>query len=638
MTSLLHPHASRYLPFNYERWGCLEPYQLYGNDSWQVRVKRLCGRLCEELGDLPLRLDFKIAKEWDLRQAERKRGMEPYALKDADQILRVLRDDAEFAKMSTAEAEALVDHPDERVVEGVVRLRHEWLKARPALAERLARRALEDALREGVVWTPLVDRIAIADLWPEPLPEPTYDSDPDGYFSRPHGLHASKESWLNTLLTWLRTASPEEAHLMLRFQSDEARLSAVLGAKDLSTASVSLVLRAMPFAHLLARNADLGREGAGLLLDWVLEVAASSDLSVAPVVDFTLFYLAKRGHQVPPESADRLATSLRSGKAILPGTSPVSAAWILARQRDAAPERLRWIVLQFAAENELMVEIAHHERGDVQVWRVLAASSSLPRLRKRLSEIPAARQDEEVRRVLLSSKALDVLTNLVRGASPEEFVELLERIADKNANAAAEVIGASPEYVARIRAQLERNGARTMIVRLERLQCRLVECAAAPPSSVVTITGRPTSSYEFEYSDVDDLLAESPQTTKFRIQVVEDTNYESAGEPVQLKSLFVDLNGTLDDARVLYCRLMIAEKVPYSYHFNAAEILRREFAGANQRAKEIASRLASYIKMGGWLVSVTDGYSTGGDEHRKPGSWIAGGVSGPEPALISRTP
>lgn len=125
-------------------------------------------------------------------------------VKPAEQVMERIEAQAEA---SASEIASWIDHPDERVMLSLLRNEGHFDLARPiegrALATRLIRRSEEDADREGVLWTPVLDEMEnVEQRCPPEQDQPT---------NKVHLFSSNRRERMEKVVETLKRCSREEA-------------------------------------------------------------------------------------------------------------------------------------------------------------------------------------------------------------------------------------------------------------------------------------------------------------------------------------------------------------------------------------------------------------------------------------------
>jgi hypothetical protein len=240
--------------------------------------------------------------------------------------------------LTAAEMDALCRHPDERVREAFLRrhgLPSEQSTVSREVLDRIGTALLEDAEAEGVVWTPLIDRMAAGRVWPRMEGDAAQRSARRQAEKMAEWLatDASAEqvrsllddftapSLIAAVAEHYREVSPELAAELLKRGASEIRTGTRLGKEQAREASW--------MAECLTRNRQLPPETATALwhqgLDTLQDTggargAPRTEHEVA-IGRALLFGLSGTGYAVPAEVRPVLVGFVQGGEEAL-GTAP----------------------------------------------------------------------------------------------------------------------------------------------------------------------------------------------------------------------------------------------------------------------------------------------------------------------------
>lgn len=198
---------------------------------------------------IKLRGDIRRATEDLLRAASREYGI---AFRNAETELQELAMRMD-APITDAEIRRWANHPDELVTIMFARLYGEHLEAEKALLKR----AIRDAEREGVVWTPLLDVLSDV-LRNSHLARQTGDFD-----DRIRAL----ESWIKS------TDDPEELRILSKFESHALRYLRLAKSKTIPESEIPNWVRSPIDAFHFIQNRQVIRRHAPAFFLHVLDLS-----------------------------------------------------------------------------------------------------------------------------------------------------------------------------------------------------------------------------------------------------------------------------------------------------------------------------------------------------------------------------
>lgn len=434
------------------------------------------------------------------------------------------------------------EHPDERVPMAMLeahRTRRILGRRGAGLAAPLVNAAMARAEREGVVWTPILDRAARIGVWS------TYS-----------GARASSKEWAGLMADWVRKQSePAQLRELLEFGAEVVWSLVARQARVLDGGMFERILRRPGGAAVLAENPALSDEQVERMAHWVLEQVEGWSVRSTQPESRTLStlttllgqrgwtpsgefrkaltelarddgdwarrsqalkcLLALGGHvsvetfleigseqPLPADIADalvrrigmdqrepllRLARQTPDGQMFrtiaagdLRQVDEVARRALASEQDETvalmlapdvrpkhADEAFRTLVLRYMEEsrayhdhgarlgwgrlfrraftprqllvlyrlvegdNDKVSALIKHEHAGPELWREIARSNSRPLVRLALAEDQRARQDPEVRSILLSSNAVDVVAALACDGRADEVAGLLTKLSER---------------------------------------------------------------------------------------------------------------------------------------------------------------------------------------------------------------
>lgn len=379
------------------------------------------------------------------------------------------QDSAELARTAKSmvpdRLESLLLHPDERVPLALLSNRQNprpWDKAgyRKRVVDVLYQRAMQTAEHNGVLWSPLLDRLAVKRAWPGNFYSHhgrnyPWNVDETPYAEAPVQVR-SAEDQAERLVPWIQEQTdPDVVGDLWAFRYHGVKRRLAEHASCLTPEWIARVLAESEFAPWLARNPSLTPAQREQVAEWALKLFEDPNVapltepagqharralvaldaamgSVAESVKERLLEVA-RAPEGPQEASSgrptyrrRLAaTAARQTLVELASTEPA----LLARLYDAAPE-----------ETDIVMAIVKHPNANCPVWRHVVRDTSYFPVRDYLSDVPEARTDPVIRSVLAGSSSDSVLLELCKDASPAEFSRHFRKVVDKDAAAAVQLL------------------------------------------------------------------------------------------------------------------------------------------------------------------------------------------------------
>lgn len=375
-------------------------------------------------------------------------------------------------------------HPDEAIVvlAAVTHVRDFSAEDRAAFVER----ALEDAAREGVAWTPVLDRLAAHQVWPgvsripaHVLPERIRN------LTRP-------QAQVERLIPWLESeATAEELDEFLKFRAEQAWKLAARHARDLRTDQVGEMLEWFELARPLAQNPRAAQRhtrplvaaarermrsdhGAGKAVDVLRDLdehpqPAISEEDYGALVDLLEDGTGARtglrrflldSEHTPPTALARIVPDLsRIGEArkalfhsqsdatvweaaFPPDSEEALLAVSIAHSDDVTDSQLRFLWERFQDSREFADGLAERESTPVWLLRGIADRHGDFALRKTLAANRTAVADPDVCAALLATTSTELLVAIAE--HPETpaatFREIIERVAPEAPKAAAALL------------------------------------------------------------------------------------------------------------------------------------------------------------------------------------------------------
>lgn len=341
---------------------------------------------------------------------------------------------------------ALVFHPDERVPLELLRrggrAEGPWSKNNEDLAFTLGMmaRAVGDAEREGVLWTPLLDALAGTRWWPRPgaawpagmEPEPELEDLPEW---------CSLEEQAERLGPWLEQQANADGVLPLltEFYSEELRS---IVARRSGVLNDEMVER-LEFTHLhdLAENPAL----QGAELERVRREIETREQGAEQVATHrtgreqfahacrALARLHRRG--LADDGVSRLLDLVRSAGDVRSAAdeesieAAVDALILDAAMDTAALHDLFGLVARDAGRVERLIA---HPAANLDFLRRVAQRHGSASVRTALAMRSDTRRDPKIFKALSASSANDVLVPLAEEATPQQLCTFLARIVPRS--------------------------------------------------------------------------------------------------------------------------------------------------------------------------------------------------------------
>lgn len=320
-------------------------------------------------------------------------------------------------------------HPDERVGMALLEAHEErgvLGRRNVSLIKPMLERQLEEARRTGVLWTPILDKIATMRIW--------YRT----------GVEQSCEQWVRELAPWIR-AQTESAkiHNLLRFRADEIWETVALETATLNGGVFEALMSRARHIPALVKNKRVHNAHLDAIQTWILDRLRSMSVKVSDRgvsgqdILATLKALLERGWEADPgflETLRRLAREeepLQGDAARMPYASrEVSLQALLILKEQVSVEELVEMhearTLPDSVLTELDKRIRGHEELEVRVARKLSAyheSRFQDYLRRGLYRNP-----EIAERALNSDDPLTIAYLIVRDANPEVAAKAFDKL------------------------------------------------------------------------------------------------------------------------------------------------------------------------------------------------------------------
>ena len=268
-------------------------------------------------------------------------------------------------------------HPDERVGMAML-VAHEKRKVfghqGSARVRWLLERQMEEANRTGVLWTPILDKIAVLNLW--------YS---DKY-------RAGPEAWVKRLEPWIRQQKdPNQIHDLLRFRAVQIWFAVARTAVALGGGVFEKLLADPRYAPALAENPSLQPEHFAVLRKWMIEQVRNAPDTIYSIstrnthVLETLKTLLKRGWEPDPDFVEALRRVAREkdvgdrGKDYAARTLALKLLLLL--PKEVTEEELVEMHEQKTVPQDVLQEIMKRARGkedlELRIARTLKAGSYL---------------------------------------------------------------------------------------------------------------------------------------------------------------------------------------------------------------------------------------------------------------------
>ncbi len=320
-------------------------------------------------------------------------------------------------------------HPDERVPVLLVREHGARLATDASLGLLAYARAARDASEDGLAWTPLLDALCDARLWPVAAGE-TRDADGATLTVSP----ATPAVHLESLVPWLETrSSAADIRPLLEFRATPVWATVAEHAACLDTALVTRLLH-HSWAQITAaaRNRRLGAAQAAMLAEVAARWLAREPERAAAGAG-ALAALRAAGHRSPGTDARALVPVLRQAHEHAAG-EPMAQAVELAIESvlndpDASTDVLRQVLRACRWAPVWLCRLAVHHQASPVIWADSLRVSRDGELRRVIARIPAARADVIIRRLLAQSSDTEVLCRLAEDADPLDLAYVVRRLA-----------------------------------------------------------------------------------------------------------------------------------------------------------------------------------------------------------------
>lgn len=452
--------------------------------------------------DYPFRLDPQPAEHdaW-MRENERQDRKRAARFEMAGMALNRIR----YAKSASRDRlRSWVEHPDERVVAEIMR---RWLDLaanadRSWLREMMMVRVLTDALREGALWTPLLDLAlerGILDT-ARSMPRRSW-SDLEERDPRPPEIGPG-ETPQERLEAWIQD-DVDPAHAVALAEGTRARSIRRMIAERANPLAPELLEALLRKGEVLGvvENPVLSDEQAMRLKEAAFarlrQAAKGGSRSSVPVHlrfisdDFqassVLQTLISRGFEWLERDRDEMFEMLVPSKPQktgwdrreISGTVSRQVAWRVLRHEGSGAHTSDWILRLYERvrhEPDLVLELVRDEATDAHAARTILSDTRVRRVRRHLAHDERFHSDPVIRDTLSSSRSMPVLKGLVESAEEaEEYRTLFRRLAEVDPLGALkhlEQMGPGEERAAWLRqedlAPLLANGSRD--VRLRSIQ------------------------------------------------------------------------------------------------------------------------------------------------------------------------
>lgn len=398
----------------------------------------------------------------------------------------------------------LLEHDSEMWRWVVVKGHAVTVRGEPEIDQPLVSTALKEAEAEGVAWTPYLDLLVSAGVWP----------DRDGYhrsFYTGDGEDLpSPAQWLDAspLPAWIAECdTPEAIDGLLTFETPEVWGLVARFGENLSAEQVQALLADGPrgMAHLLWNNDHItGESRSAVVRDayrtWssetktvVVDAALKGQLP-AGVRDDVVAYASRYGYVTdwmgrggdvrkvaedpdhlviaaydPNASAEDLEAVAMAGndrvRAHVASHPNVSAellktlieaedrrGWIAhlgrtgyARTPIPSPEVLTRILGQEDLHEESVAQLVQVPTITLPMLRAIARERTEPEVRAALAQVDEARKDPEIREQILASRSPRVADVFIEHATPDEFPKAFRVLAQYEPEAAADALARVPD-------------------------------------------------------------------------------------------------------------------------------------------------------------------------------------------------
>lgn len=417
---------------------------------------------------LPFRTQFRTTTDLEIEQLNRR-----YNLKGSRAYLPTASaiDKARSSKsMVPARLEALLEHPDERVPAALIDNSIAVQSTSPnrfgvegsQLRYLLYQRAIRDAESEGVVWTPVLDKLAAESLWPTA----DYSSYGRTRFSI---LQATKPlvsaaAQVEKLIPWIREQrDPGRLRSLLHFAYEGVLETVARYATCLDEALIDDLLQRSPhLGYHLAANPSLTKAQVDHLVRWAIAKLddpsairrhrTRSTTSLPRHARDMLLELHEHGwlldrtareellriaqNQPVPKAPRKLDDSERIE------ASQAAKSVLLGLGDDLEPEILLRLYDAFKTDADDVRRIVAHPAATLEIRRHIVSECGFYQVRDYLSQSPELRNDPVIRAALVRSSAPSVLLRLCEDAEPSEFRRLFRKLARRDPLSALRLITA----------------------------------------------------------------------------------------------------------------------------------------------------------------------------------------------------
>lgn len=369
-------------------------------------------------------------------------------------------------------------HPDERVQ--LALLEREDLTPFPRFDTKkhfrllgIWAKAYAQAIHEGVVWTPVLDRIAgRRQYWPLRTPGQRVLGSPD-FLDRLPPTHRIDLPYRNLaehadlLQDWISGGDPERVALLLRAETDDFVACGLAQIRRLSRTLLFEILRQRPtMAPILARRRTLSARIRDALKEWAFEDllrtkerwASLKNEEESYQTKWDLAYGARvlqelawsrQSHGVPSFTmvdAERVLALLGTDQDVPISSRTVATEILLASTPFLDETALLKLIPHLKREPSLLRRlVVTANRATPRVWKACLEHSSTEAVFEGLSLIPAAVRDPEIRARICRSDRVDVLLRLVDSATEQEFPRLYRKLLRRSPEAAAQALSRRAE-------------------------------------------------------------------------------------------------------------------------------------------------------------------------------------------------
>lgn len=366
----------------------------------------------------PFRTELRKATRDELEEARRGVWQGDYqSHRDSVRAIRAVPDDVDVPD----DLDLWLTHPDERVVMAALDRWDLAVHTEEPLAQAVLWRANANAQADGVAWTPLLDRLAATDLWPDPRRRPTNPV--------PH-----PDEYLEGTAGWLREkASLAEIKALLSAFSSYTALEAIArSAGALDRACVEQLMECGAALRALVSNPALPEGVGGMLVADVARRMAAHGKDAEMAFDWRSQTinrgLAERGYPFTAEEVEEVLEAF-SDEAI-PEKSRRGIAFEFAKQPNLPGESLARVYQHVAddigAVRHMMAKAG--QDAPLPFYRKVARTTTFSEIRGRIASVERLRADPEVRAALLERGSFKTLSRLWADATPEELSTLLRRM------------------------------------------------------------------------------------------------------------------------------------------------------------------------------------------------------------------